>query len=1266
MRKRRWLFTAFFCCFAALLCCLTSISKVKAEDSYTVTYHANGGTFEDGSDTNVVTYGPPVAEKITKTSKTNNVSDDGSSYSGGYGDNKAITDKVTIPGAKELKVTITYATESTNYDWVCVYDGKTTPSESNYSSSLSGKLGGSTKTTKTITVTGDTAQFFFRSDGSGSNYYGYYAVVEGTGTVHKVLSGTYQEPTTAEKDMKFGSWYMDKGCAAGNEFDPENVTKSQDVYAKYVESVIAKGTAGTTSWTLYDKGLLKIYPTNGTSGTLGGFGNMNHAAPWDSYHEQIKSVEFEKGVKSGTNISYLFHRCANLVSINFNDFDVSNATNMVNMFRGCSELTNLDIGSWDTGNVTGMSCMFSGCNKLTNLDIGSWNTGNVTDMSSMFTSCNKLTNLDIGSWNTSNVTDMSCMFYFCESLTSLDIGGWNVSNVTDMSCMFSGCNKLTSLEIGGWNTGNVTRMDSMFSNCSKLTSLEIGSWDTGNVTRMDSMFYFCESLTSLDIGGWNTGNVTDMGRMFFGCSKLERLDIGDWNTSKVTDMQWMFYICESLTSLDIGGWNTSNVTKMNSMFSNCINLTSLDIGGWNTGNVTKMNSMFSSCSKLTNLDVSGWNTSKVTDMDYMFSSCSKLTNLDVSRFNTSNVTNMKAMFYNCRNLTSLDASGFDTSKVTSMNSMFQSCAELQNLDIGSWDTGNVTDIKYMFNGYNKLSTIRLSDKIKSNIISQLPSKSWLHTRTIDGAKLYDKKTLTTSELAKLSGAEMSGTWKVPYTSSTTKNPDGTYEYVTDDDLWTRNGNTWTYTFDVFNDSVPFYFWEENLQGFSSELMPKSDGLLSKVGTTGKTKVGTVTNKQTLDSGNLKISKTVASGNTNAKFKFIITLTGDHIKDACEYSDVLFTKGTGIIYLKDGESKTVSGIPAGTTYSVSEEQTGLYQSQGENTSGIIEKDQTKEVSFTNTELKDNPPAENTEVNVAVSKKVFPKKNKETGKYQMSAAFTGLRANTSYGLSNGTEFTSDANGNGYTEFTLAQGEELVFLHLPVGCTYQLTEAAGDYISSYEVTDDQSAGTIAKNTDRNTEEKKALSTGKETAEAGENVKVTFTNEIQYLQKLTLEKKTVKADGGEYDCKESFDFTITFSNLKPGQSFASTVGKVKADEDGNAEKTISLKNGEKAEFYKIPYGTEYQITEEKNKYAPSYRIDAATVKKTTDKASADTDLSTETETIDMGEDDAVTFTNEYLEQFTLPDAGSNTLELLTGVAFFALLIGYANRKQLFCKKTK
>ena len=350
--------------------------------------------------------------------------------------------------------------------------------------------------------------------------------------------------------------------------------------------------------------------------------------------------------------------------------------------------------------------------------------------------------------------------------------------------------------------------------------------------------------------------------------------------------------------------------------------------------------------------------------------------------------------------------------------------------------------------------------------------------------------------------------------------------------------------------------------------------------------------------------------------------------------------------------------------MAEEQTGLYQSQGENASGIIEKDQTKEVAFTNTEIKDDQPSKDTEVNVTVAKKVLPENNKENEKYQMTASLTGLNQNTSYALSDGTEFISDSNGNGYVEFSLAQNEEIIFLHLPVGCTYQITEAAGDYISSYEVTDDQGAGIIAKNEYGNTKENQELSTGKETAEAGENVKVTFTNEIQYLQNLILTKKTVRSNGRDYDSKESFSFTITFSNLKPGQSFASTVGKVKADEDGTAEKAITLKNGEKAEFYKIPYGTEYQIKEEKNEYEPSYRIDAATVVKATDKAPANTDLSTETEIIDMGEDNTVTFTNGYPEHFSLPNAGSHALGLLAGAAIFALVLGHTSRKQLLCKK--
>ncbi|MDO4612345.1 MAG: hypothetical protein Q4B29_02725, partial [Candidatus Saccharibacteria bacterium] len=110
-------------------------------------------------------------------SKSSNVNDEGVS-TGNYADNSNVTDTVTIPGAKSLKVTITYQTESTSYDWVAIYPSNITPSQSNYASSVSGKLGGTTKTTKEVIVPGDTAKIYFRTDGSVSNYYGYYAIIE--------------------------------------------------------------------------------------------------------------------------------------------------------------------------------------------------------------------------------------------------------------------------------------------------------------------------------------------------------------------------------------------------------------------------------------------------------------------------------------------------------------------------------------------------------------------------------------------------------------------------------------------------------------------------------------------------------------------------------------------------------------------------------------------------------------------------------------------------------------------------------------------------------------------------------------------------------------------------------------------------------------------------------------------------------------------------------------------------------------------------------
>lgn len=117
---------------------------------------------------------------ITKYSHTNNINDSGT-MSGGHGNNQSKTEVVTIPGVKALNVSITYQTEGTSYDWACVWEGSHPEytAYSNYSSSLSKKLGGKTKTTVNYTIPGDSVTFGFRSDSSVGSYYGYYAVVTG-------------------------------------------------------------------------------------------------------------------------------------------------------------------------------------------------------------------------------------------------------------------------------------------------------------------------------------------------------------------------------------------------------------------------------------------------------------------------------------------------------------------------------------------------------------------------------------------------------------------------------------------------------------------------------------------------------------------------------------------------------------------------------------------------------------------------------------------------------------------------------------------------------------------------------------------------------------------------------------------------------------------------------------------------------------------------------------------------------------------------------
>lgn len=103
---------------------------------------------------------------------SSNVDLDTGNSSGSYGDNVSTTDVVTIPGSTSLSITITYQTENKTLDYVNIYQGIDTNG-----TLIASQLGGSTQTTKTYEVEGESVCFTFVTDRSGSNYYGWYAEV---------------------------------------------------------------------------------------------------------------------------------------------------------------------------------------------------------------------------------------------------------------------------------------------------------------------------------------------------------------------------------------------------------------------------------------------------------------------------------------------------------------------------------------------------------------------------------------------------------------------------------------------------------------------------------------------------------------------------------------------------------------------------------------------------------------------------------------------------------------------------------------------------------------------------------------------------------------------------------------------------------------------------------------------------------------------------------------------------------------------------------
>ena len=179
-------------------------------------------------------YDTSLKYKAIVPAHTDNLSSREQTSYNAYGDNVRKTFKYSDPNISGYDVDIKYQTESTNYDWVCIY-ANIEPTDSNYNNSISGKLGGSLAT-KQYHIEGNTMYIYFRSDGSASSYFGFWADI--TPTYITPPAPHWADtilPIPEKEGYTFIGWYQDAELTIPVTSDII-LTSAKQFYAKWERS----------------------------------------------------------------------------------------------------------------------------------------------------------------------------------------------------------------------------------------------------------------------------------------------------------------------------------------------------------------------------------------------------------------------------------------------------------------------------------------------------------------------------------------------------------------------------------------------------------------------------------------------------------------------------------------------------------------------------------------------------------------------------------------------------------------------------------------------------------------------------------------------------------------------------------------------------------------------------------------------------------------------------------------------------------------------
>ena len=476
-------------------------------------------------------------------------------------------------------------------------------------------------------------------------------------------------------------------------------------------------------------------------------------------------------------------------------------------------------------------------------------------------------------------------------------------------------------------------------------------------------------------------------------------------------------------------------------------------------------------------------------------------------------------------------------------------------------------------------------------------------------------------VAALTGSNSSDVEYTTVGGSWTQVDDKTWKHLNadgeaDDITLVKNGDEWEYLFTVQDDTADYYGWEDAVPtGYEVD----GKGERANPATNIDSADFSITNKETdyeqPDYGAITLKKVIAgdAADANQNFKFTITLSSSDTTIAKKLSgnvtfgDTSFTDGVATVYLKGGESVSLTDIPATVEYKISEEAVSGYtttisggtasDSDVNTVTGTITKDTTDEVTYTNTKESSGGGEDPSAPTGSFKLKKVTVNGTDTDEFSFAAALTNLSANTDYTItitkqSDSTAevteeditATSNAAGIAYVELQLKNGETAEFKALPIGSKYQIKEASSDYTASFEITDEADENKLIASMSRkeNFEANQELSTANETLDENEQALITFTNS----------KPEVKEDAVNIEVTKNWVDDGNSGSTRPENITVRLYQSTDESEDGDMIATAQLDNDSE---WKTTFAELDETDEVGNTYYYTVKEDAVTGYETT-----------------------------------------------------------------------